>query len=59
MAQIWRAGFVVDGQEVELVIVDADKIEQTKASQLPSLAQQVLEMPNCYECEKEWRNDVI
>ncbi|CAK9090356.1 Uncharacterized protein SCF082_LOCUS42618, partial [Durusdinium trenchii] len=54
MAQIWRAGFVVDGQEVELVIVDADKLEQTKASQLPSLAQQVLEMPNCYECEKEW-----
>ncbi|CAK9000042.1 unnamed protein product [Durusdinium trenchii] len=54
MAQIWRAGFVVDGQEVELVIVDADKLEQTKASQLPSLAQQVLEMPNCYECEKEF-----
>eukprot|EP00913_Durusdinium_trenchii_P003748 g3470.t1 len=44
---------------VELVIVDADKLEQTKASQLPSLAQQVLEMPNCYECEKEWRNDHV
>lgn len=54
MAKIWRASFT-DGRVVNLILVEADELEKLgKARQFPSLAQQVLDMPNCQDCWKEW-----
>ena len=54
MARIWRASFPHGGREVEVVIVDAGAVEQWKTSQFPSIAQALLEMSNCSECERDW-----
>ena len=48
---IRRACFWFYGQEVELIIAGPLNEE---TSHFPSLAQELLEMQNCYDCEKEW-----
>ena len=54
MAKIWRASFT-DHRMVNLILVEADELEQLgKTGQFANLAQQVLGMPNCQDCLKEW-----
>eukprot|EP00437_Effrenium_voratum_P023556 CAMPEP_0181408806 /NCGR_PEP_ID=MMETSP1110-20121109/6491_1 /TAXON_ID=174948 /ORGANISM="Symbiodinium sp., Strain CCMP421" /LENGTH=735 /DNA_ID=CAMNT_0023531289 /DNA_START=46 /DNA_END=2256 /DNA_ORIENTATION=+ len=58
MARICRASFSAE-RDVELVIVDADAVDRSKASQFPSHAQHLLEMVNCRDCEKEWPFEAV
>lgn len=49
-----RASFWFGRNSVELVIVDAEDLKNEATSNFPQAAQQLLQMQNCYDCEKEW-----
>ena len=53
MARIQRANFWFGQNPVDLVIVDL-KNETETSSNFPKAAQELLQMQNCYDCEKEW-----
>lgn len=55
MARIWRTSFQITSPiEVEVVIVDADALEQGQTSGFAVLAQNLLQMKNVSDCEKDW-----
>eukprot|EP00438_Fugacium_kawagutii_P034790 Skav236254 [mRNA] locus=scaffold829:402360:406823:- [translate_table: standard] len=53
MARIWRASFQIT-RPIEVVIVDADALQQGQTSGFAVLAQNLLQMKNVSDCEKDW-----
>eukprot|EP00435_Cladocopium_sp_Y103_P011823 s3413_g3.t1 len=54
MARIWRVAFTDSSVQRNLVIVEADEVEREKVSEFPRLAQEVLAMQSCKDCDKDW-----
>eukprot|EP00435_Cladocopium_sp_Y103_P032422 s1612_g8.t1 len=54
MERIQRASFWFGRSSVELVILDAEDLKNETTRDFPSMAQRLLQMQNCYDCEKEW-----